>query len=165
MPPPTPPALRAGSLGGAGLLQVHVATAVMEMDSVFVGDGLCPANGAAGAPGKNTNVSACRPPRQRCALVRSAEPVSYRSMPLPQWWRWVRFCGSCFSRRMAPQGVHLIHVMHLLVRFSILVTSLIQGEKVGERSAAVERDAGLPCLPRGCFRLQDQCRAGAFGAS
>jgi len=24
-------------------------------------------------------------PRQRCALVRSAEPVSYKSIHLPQW--------------------------------------------------------------------------------
>jgi len=39
--------------------------------------GLCPANGAAGAPDKNTGVSVNRQPRQRCALVRPAEPISY----------------------------------------------------------------------------------------
>src|SRR5690554_7589974 len=61
MPPPTPPALRAGSLGKAGLLQVHTATAAVRMGSVFVGDGLCPANGAAGAPGKVAKVSTYRP--------------------------------------------------------------------------------------------------------
>src|SRR5690554_229549 len=81
--PPTPPALRAGSLGGAGLLQIHTATAAVRVGSVFVGAGLCPANGAAGALGKVASVGVCCPPRQRCALVRSAKPVSYRSMHLP----------------------------------------------------------------------------------
>src|SRR5690554_3990875 len=79
---PTPPPLRAGSLGEAGLLQIHTATAAVGMGLVFVGDGLCPANGAAGAPGKVANVSVYRPPRHRFALVRSAEPVSYRK-PAP----------------------------------------------------------------------------------
>src|SRR5690554_3152168 len=102
--PPTPPALRAGSLGKAGLLQIHAPAPVAAMGSIFVGAGLCPANGAAGAPGKVASVGVCRPPRQRYALVRSAKPVSYRSMHLPQWRRWGRFLWELgFARRMAPQ--------------------------------------------------------------
>jgi len=46
-----------------------------------VGAGLRPANGAAGASEKNASANGYRQPRQRCALVRPAEPISYNSRP------------------------------------------------------------------------------------
>jgi len=76
---------------------------MVEMGSVFVGDGLCPANGAAGAPDNDTNASVYRQPRQRCALVRSAEPVSYNSVP-PSMVNYATLWGMGFARRMAPQA-------------------------------------------------------------
>src|SRR5690554_3581265 len=46
------------------------------------------------------------PPRQRCALVRSAEPVSYRNQGLvpARCWAKTTLWEPGFARRMAPQA-------------------------------------------------------------
>src|SRR5690554_7610242 len=73
---PTPPALRAGSLGRAGLLQTHAPIAVVRYPTLWeLGSAR---RMAPQAPRKSTaNVGVYRQPRQRCALVRSAERASY----------------------------------------------------------------------------------------
>ena len=71
-----------------------------------------PANGSAGASEKYANPGVYRQPRQRCALVRSAEPVSYKPMHLPRWYA-TPPCGSWalpgeWRRVMTPWFLHTL---------------------------------------------------------
>ena len=54
-------------------------------------------------PGKNAKVSVDCQTRQRCALVRSAEPVSYNSVP-PSMVNYATLWELGFAPRMAPQA-------------------------------------------------------------
>src|SRR5690554_1183733 len=82
----TPPALRADSLGKAVLPQNPTAAlALLVSNTHLVGAGLRPANGAAGAPDKSTDVSVVRrtPPALRaCSLFAflAGEPFEARAI-------------------------------------------------------------------------------------